>query len=145
MFYLFFSIYYLFYFCGKRGMSLEWVLGILQTHPKLKSLLFFSVCFPFIVILNIFWEERNEFGVSLEVVQTLSRLTPNSLQTHMVSFCCFFFIVNLLFFHFLKRNEFSSFPLSLLDLFKKKFLSNAFMASARSFNTFDCMLQIRLH
>ena len=103
----------------EKGNEFGVSLGILQTHPKLKWLLFFSVCFPFIVILNIFFgEERNEFGVSLEVVQTLSRLTPNSLQTHMVSFCCFFFIVNLLFFSFFEKgNEFSFFPLSLLDLF----------------------------
>ena len=104
-----FSVYFFF---GKR----EWVWsefgdslwGFSKLTPNSNDFYFFLCVFPFIVILNIFWEERNEFGVSLEVLQTLSKLTPNSLQTHMVSFCCFFFIVNLLF---------SFFPLSLLDLF----------------------------
>jgi hypothetical protein len=57
-------------------------LGILQTHPKLKWFLFFSVCFPFIVILNIFLGREewvwSKFGGSSNSRQTYSKLAPNS-------------------------------------------------------------------
>jgi len=36
-------------------------------------------------------EKTNDFGVSLEILQTLSKLTPNPLQTHVFRFFCFFF------------------------------------------------------
>ena len=31
-------------------------------------------------------EKRNEFGVTLEILQTLSKLSPNALQTHVLFF-----------------------------------------------------------
>ena len=99
-----------FTFLGKG----EWVWSEFGDSPNSPQTQMISI---FCCVFSL-WEERNELGVSLEVLQTLFKLTPNSLQTHMVSFCCFFFIVNLLFFSFFwKRNEFS---FSLLDLFKEK-------------------------
>ena len=37
-------------------------------------------------------EKRNEFGVTLEILQTLSKLTPNSLQTQRISFFLFYLL-----------------------------------------------------
>ena len=50
---------------------------------------FFSLFFS---SLLFFLEKRNEFGVSLEIFQTLSKLTSNSLQTQMFSFFRVFFL-----------------------------------------------------
>ena len=68
---IFFSIYIFFW---TRGLSLEWVWRFF-TLSKL-------ICF-FFTILFFSLEKRNEFGVTLEILQTLSKLSlPNSLQTH---------------------------------------------------------------
>ena len=78
--YVFIFLFYLFlfYFCflkkrNEFGVSLE----ILQTRSKL-------ICFHFFVIYS-FWTR----GMSLEWVWRFSKLTPNSVQTHM--FSCFFY------------------------------------------------------
>ena len=76
------SYYFLTYsiFLWKRGMSLEWLWRFSkffpnapQTRSKLKGFHFFYFIF--------FLEKRNEFGASLESLQTLSKLSPNPLQT----------------------------------------------------------------
>ena len=66
---IFFSIYIFFW---TRGLSLEWVWRFF-TLSKL-------ICFFNYFIFSL--EKRNEFGVTLEILQTLSKLSPNSLQTH---------------------------------------------------------------
>ena len=58
-------------------MSLEWVWRFFKLSPN--SYVFFNY---FIFSL----EKRNEFGVTLEILQTLSKLSPNSLQTHVLFF-----------------------------------------------------------
>ena len=57
LFYLLFILLF-----WEKGHEFGVSLGILQTHPKLTWFLFF-LCFPFIVILNIFFGKR---GMSLE-------------------------------------------------------------------------------
>ena len=73
-------------FFGKE----EWVwseLGESSNSPQTRTKLIFYFYFIF------FWgEQRNEFGVSLEIFQTLSKLTSNSLQTQMISFFRVFFL-----------------------------------------------------
>ena len=74
--------FFCFIFFGKRGMSLEWVwgfsLGILQTHPKLKWFLFFSVCVSLYCYLKHFLEREewvwSKFGGSSNSLQTRSKL-----------------------------------------------------------------------
>jgi hypothetical protein len=74
-------------------MSLEWVWRFSKLSPNsLQAHIFF--------ISHLFLgEKRNEFGVSLEIFQTLSKLISNPLQTQMISFFrvfflyCFFFHV----------------------------------------------------
>jgi hypothetical protein len=85
-------------------------LGILQTHPKLKWFLFFSVCFPFIVILNIFLGREewvwSKFGGSSNSLQTYSKLAPNSygfiLVSSLLSIYCFSFFEKGMSFHFFR-------------------------------------------
>ena len=118
-------------------VSLEWVWRFsklspnsLQTRSKLICFHFFRCFFS---SLLFFLEKRNEFGVSLEILQTLSKLapnsyvfiflvfffcftffwkrgmnlkiSPNSLQTHMFSFFLYYFFY-FYFFFLKKRNEF---------------------------------------
>ena len=74
---------FLFFHCffGKE----EWVwsaFGDSPNSPQTRSKLIYFYFFKF----HLFWgEKRNEFGVSLEILQTLSKLTPNSIQTQMIS------------------------------------------------------------
>ena len=79
----FFRCHFLFYLYifWTRGMSLEWVWRFSRLSPN--SYVFF----------NFFsLEKRNEFGVTLEILQTLSKLTPNSLQTQRISFFLFYLL-----------------------------------------------------
>ena len=51
-------------------------------------------------------EQTKDFGVSMGILQTLSKLTPHSLQTHMFSFVHVFVFLLFLFYFFLdKRND----------------------------------------
>ena len=56
-------------------------------------------------------EKRNEFGVTLEILQILSKRTPNSLQTQRISFFLSYFFLE-------KRNEFGASLESLQTLSK---------------------------
>ena len=84
-------------------------------------MIFFFCIFSLYGYLNIFLENRNECGVGLEILLTLSKLIPNLLQTHMVSFFLFLLhcqLCQLIIFLFsIRRNEFSCFPLSSLCCF----------------------------
>ena len=86
-----FSFFSFFLFFWKRGMSLEWVWRFFKLSPNsLQAHMFF--------LFHLLWgEERNEFGVRLEIFQTFSKLTSNSLQTQMISFFRVFFLYG--FFH----------------------------------------------
>ena len=117
----FLVLFYLFYFLGKRGMSLEWVWGFSKLTTNSNHFYFVLCVFPLLLTQTFFWEERNENGVSLKVLQTFSKLTPNSLQTHMVSFCCFLLFCQLIVFLFFEKGITShSFRYLYWIFFKKK-------------------------
>ena len=116
-----FFLYYFFLFLlffWKRGMSLEWVWRFSKLSPNSYLSIFLNL---------LFLDKRNEFGVSLEILQTdckfgpnsyvfmfflfyfflgreewvwrFSKLSPNSLQTQMIScfivfslYCFFIFV-----------------------------------------------------
>ena len=73
---IFFSMYIFFW---TRGRSLDWVWRFSKFSPN--SYVFFY-CFFF----------GKEEWVTLEILQTLSKLTPNSLQTQRISFFLFYFL-----------------------------------------------------
>ena len=105
VFFLCFSIYYLFYFFWEKGHEFGVSLGILQTHPKLTWFLFF-LCFPFIVILNIFLG-REEWVWSKFGGSSNFKLSPNLLQTRSKLIWFHFVVSSLLstycFFIFLRK------------------------------------------
>ena len=73
----------------KQRFLCEFGVSFLQTRSKL-------ICFHFSVFLFYFFlEKRNEFEVSLEILQTLSKLAPNSNDFILV--LCFSFIVFFIF------------------------------------------------
>ena len=119
-------IFSVLFFFGKRGMSLEWVwgfsLGILQTHPKLKWFLFFSLCVSLYCYLKHFLGREewvwSKFGGSSNSLQTYSKLAPNSYGFILLFllYCqLIVFILSVIFTgSFLrKRNEFGGSPKSL--------------------------------
>ena len=55
-----------------------------KLDPNSNDFMFYCV-FP-LLFFHVCLEKAHDFGVSLEILQTLSKLTPNSLQTHMFSF-----------------------------------------------------------
>ena len=106
MFSFFLYFFFIFTFFWKRGMSLEWVWRFSKLSPNSYLSIFLNL---------LFLDKRNEFGVSLEILQTdckfgpnsyvfmfflfFSKLSPNSLQTQMIScfivfslYCFFIFV-----------------------------------------------------
>ena len=76
----FLCVFFFSYFLLKRGMSLERVWRFSKLSPnslQTQMISFWSYVFSFIVFSFLF-EKTNDFGVSLEILQTPSKLAPNS-------------------------------------------------------------------
>ena len=101
----------------------EWVwseFGDSPNSPQTHMISIFSVFSLYCYLKHFFWEERNEFGVSLEVLQTSNSLqTYSKLAPNSYGFILLFLLYCQLIV-FWKRNDFSFFPLTLLDVFKEK-------------------------
>ena len=114
--------FFCFIFFWEKGNEFGVSLGILQTHPKLKWFLFFSLCVSLYCYLKHFLGREewvwSKFGGSSNSLQTYSKLAPNSYGFILLFllYCqLIVFILSVIFTgSFLrKRNEFGGSPKSL--------------------------------